>query len=331
MRKIYYALFFLVLLMPVVYSGEIIENEVSDTSAVSCGDIITTDTILTENLVCSGAPLTVTNGATLNCNGFSIMQKYYSQGYDGIEVYNGSTIKNCIIGEFDMGIKSYGGNNIINNNTIFGQGVIEQYTGIYLASSNNLVTNNKIYNYTGAGMEGSGIVIWGSYDNIIKNNLITLNRRGLLINYGQRNLIYNNYFESKVIDAEDVLGGNYWNITKTPGKNIIHGPFIAGNFWMGYKGEDLDGDRIGDTQIPYTSGGNGVEDYLPLTLLCGDNNNDGTVTSSDIIILVNYVFRGLEPSVIFRTGDVDGNSLINSADIIYLVNYVFKGGPAPVC
>ncbi|MCJ7459461.1 MAG: glycoside hydrolase family 5 protein [candidate division Zixibacteria bacterium] len=64
----------------------------------------------------------------------------------------------------------------------------------------------------------------------------------------------------------------------------------------------------------------------------GDANGSGSAPNlTDIIYLVNYVFKGgLVPSPLCR-GDANGSSgNPNVSDIIYLVNYVFKGGPAPV-
>ena len=62
----------------------------------------------------------------------------------------------------------------------------------------------------------------------------------------------------------------------------------------------------------------------------GDPNIDDVTNSSDVIYLVNYVFKGgSPPRPVDRSGDVDCSGLITSADVIYLVTYVFKGGPAP--
>jgi hypothetical protein len=64
----------------------------------------------------------------------------------------------------------------------------------------------------------------------------------------------------------------------------------------------------------------------------GDVNQSGTITSADIIYLVNYVFKGGPAPLPTPTeGDVNCSGTITSADIIFLVNYVFKGGAPPIC
>jgi len=64
--------------------------------------------------------------------------------------------------------------------------------------------------------------------------------------------------------------------------------------------------------------------------LTGDVNNDRVLTASDVIGLVNYVFKGgAKPYPFAGTGDVNCSGSVTSSDIIQLVNHVFKGGPAP--
>jgi cysteine-rich repeat protein len=64
--------------------------------------------------------------------------------------------------------------------------------------------------------------------------------------------------------------------------------------------------------------------------ITGDVNNSGTITSADIIYLVNYVFKGQAPPMpCAASGDVNCSGTVTSADIIFLVGFVFKGGPAP--
>ncbi|MFH1072698.1 MAG: NosD domain-containing protein, partial [Nanoarchaeota archaeon] len=81
------------------------------------------------------------------------------------------------------------------------------------------------------------------------------------------NNIFTGGFPGYHVHDED--GWNYWNISKTPGMNIIGGPFISGNYWSGYMGTDNDRDGIGDTLVPYS--GNGyIEsggDFTPLVIM----------------------------------------------------------------
>ena len=64
--------------------------------------------------------------------------------------------------------------------------------------------------------------------------------------------------------------------------------------------------------------------------LTGDANFDASITSADIVYMVNYVFKsGTAPLPIAQAGDVNCDSGLSSADIIALVNFVFKSGPVP--
>jgi hypothetical protein len=75
--------------------------------------------------------------------------------------------------------------------------------------------------------------------------------------------------------------------------------------------------------------GVGAQAGCPITRT-GDVNVSGTITSADIIGLVNYVFKGgAQPLPCVASGDVNCSGAVTSADIISLVNYVFKAGPSP--
>jgi hypothetical protein len=65
--------------------------------------------------------------------------------------------------------------------------------------------------------------------------------------------------------------------------------------------------------------------------LAGDANGSGTISSADIIVLVNYVFKGgSQPVPCSAIADVNCTGADDAVDIIKLVNFVFKGG-APPC
>lgn len=65
-------------------------------------------------------------------------------------------------------------------------------------------------------------------------------------------------------------------------------------------------------------------------LRTGDIDQNGFIGSSDIIGLVEFVFKsGPIPQPCVASGDVNCTARVTSSDIIYQVNFVFKGGPAP--
>lgn len=61
----------------------------------------------------------------------------------------------------------------------------------------------------------------------------------------------------------------------------------------------------------------------------GDVNEDGRITVSDVIFLVNYLFKGGSAPAPLEVGDVNCDSSVTVSDVVYLINYLFKSGPPP--
>lgn len=63
--------------------------------------------------------------------------------------------------------------------------------------------------------------------------------------------------------------------------------------------------------------------------ICGDADNSGTVTISDAVYLISYIFAGGPTPNPLGTGDSDCNGYISISDAVYLITHIFSGGPAP--
>ncbi len=61
----------------------------------------------------------------------------------------------------------------------------------------------------------------------------------------------------------------------------------------------------------------------------GDANTDGQVSVSDIIYLINYLFKGGPAPRPIEAGNVNCENQVNITDVVYLINYLFKGGKPP--
>lgn len=63
--------------------------------------------------------------------------------------------------------------------------------------------------------------------------------------------------------------------------------------------------------------------------ICGDADASGTVTISDAVYLINYIFSGGPAPDPLLSADTDCSSAVTISDAVYLINYIFSGGAAP--
>jgi hypothetical protein len=95
-------------------------------------------------------------------------------------------------------------------------------------------------------------------------------------------------------------------------------------------------DGSGNVYVTGQSYGGGTStDYATIKyvqFLRGDANKDGSVSVSDIVYLINYLFKGgPAPNPIIQVGDANCDGKVSVSDVVYLINYLFKGGPEPAC
>ncbi len=160
-----------------------------------------------------------------------------------------------------------------NYNTVSDNRASKNRYGIYVPNSegntllNNTLSENKEYGIalsTGVGNtlsankasnNGRGIYLGNSDGNTISDNTIILNKvYGLFIcPKSDKNSVLNNYFNNTVNAIANNGTDNIYYIEKTPGTNIVGGPYLGGNYWAKPNGTgpsettpDSDGDGIAD-------------------------------------------------------------------------------------
>jgi len=208
----------------------------SSVYAVSCGDTITSNTVLDTDLSCSGTGLIIgANNIVLDCGGHIITgtgkypdtwPDYYGITASGV---NKVTIINCMIENYFIGVLFLQSTNSIvsNSNVSFNFVGISVYNSSQILISNNIANNNVygiylaynmsfncvILNNTASFNYNNGIRIDpGVHDNLIENNQINENNQRYL-GSGNAGIILWGTYNNEI--TENTLKGNklqsFWN------------------------------------------------------------------------------------------------------------------------
>lgn len=242
-------------------------------SALECGDTITENTILTEDITdCGnfeGFGLKIdADNVVLDCDGHTVSGSGFGLSDVGILSYskNNIQVKNCKVSNFDYGIGSlYSSLGEPGNTTILHNEVTHNGYGIFLWGTHgdyvfdNLIKNNRIRGIGINGRDGTYLsnrlisnhngIFMTSHNSLIKDNEFVGNYGyGIaLIGYSHDNSIWNNTFmfnENNVYEGVcdqtncnswDSQGiGNFWHDW------VLNSGYSSGIYIVGGPGDGVD-------------------------------------------------------------------------------------------
>ena len=250
------------------------------------------------------------------------------------------------------GICCFSSNARIRNNLILSNSCGQSFGGgIFLWGSHPDLGKPIIVNNTIVGNDGGGIVVQGTYPNI-SNNVIASNINDGGINFisppGTSIISYNDVWNNldNFVNCPPGAGiMDMLNFNRTPCDsffNIIQNPVFV---------DSISNYHLQDSSLCINAGGDlyaeGPDYDLDLNsrkvgcnvdigayefwYMCGDANADDEVTVSDVVYLINYLFKDGSPLIPKQTGDVNCDGDVTVSDVVYLIYYLFKGGPPPGC
>jgi len=65
--------------------------------------------------------------------------------------------------------------------------------------------------------------------------------------------------------------------------------------------------------------------------LHGDANGDFLIDLSDVVFLINYLYKADVPPNPVEAGDVNCDGHVDLGDVVYLIDYLYKNGSPPPC
>jgi hypothetical protein len=147
---------------------------------------------------------------------------------------------------------------------------------------------------------------------------------------GRKDLILGGRFQGATLYLNQVSAGAFPDsLSWVPVPDTL--PGADDGYRLAFALRDIDSDDDVDVFVGEEDGGlNFYRHQGGVAFERGDANANGAIGPSDIVYLVNFVFKGgPAPLPVAGAGDVNCSGGVTSSDIVYLVNFVFKAGPAP--
>ncbi|MFC1742202.1 right-handed parallel beta-helix repeat-containing protein, partial [Nanoarchaeota archaeon] len=278
---------------------------------LACGDVITTNTTLTENLSITGAGVTClsvgADDVILDCAGYTIdgddsnnQMGVYVNGFDGV------TVKNCVITDFYASVLFAGSDNgLVYNNTIS-----SSYLGVYLMSESDNIT---IESNTMSDCNQSVDALSNSDYVIIRYNSITdSDRDGILLQNSLGGEIRNNTISNS--------GESGIQLDASANDAVIANNTLSGSGWFDLELVDNYGTLLWDQSISdyylanaglsVESSGVGKLEFINTSMTASgvDLSADVQITSNSIVVTLTGS-EGLDNSANLTFYDTDSLSL----------------------
>jgi parallel beta-helix repeat protein len=196
------------------------------------------------------------------------------------------------------------------NSTITKNNITRNKDGISIGGSNNTVSDNTVRN------NGYGILLEGS-SNIISANNVENNGYGVWLYNSSGNMFYHNNFMNNDHQIHLI---NSVNNTWDNG--------CEGNYWSDYNGTDVNGDGVGDTELPWS----GVDHYPLMNPYWNpaDVNHDLKVDIYDVVLCCRaYGSTPSDPNWNPHCDIASPYTIINIHDVVVLCNEYGKTSDNP--